>query len=227
MTTETSEETLEAEVRDILSACPAVIVRRDRLGWLVGCGFAGIERSGHTGISADTSDDPRDLARRLLAQTLVAVAAPSEAEQSDEATGDGEQAEDAPDLGEELVAAEEEAGGGADHGGIMLQPPAPPDEIYALRDFVRGRISEEKLIRLDAAADPSRWAFLTQAFADYQNLAALQAPISPELEANYRAFLETKNLRDSVEMQAQALERSARDADKPTLQAMASALVWG
>lgn len=58
------------EIRTILiegGATDPIRIDRDVNGWLVSAFFGPVQHLGHTGISKETSDDPRDLARRLVA----------------------------------------------------------------------------------------------------------------------------------------------------------------
>lgn len=66
---------LRGEVVAILEEVGAekIDVRQDALGWLVAAVIHGFGAAGHTGIDPATSDDPRDMARRLIANTTPAA----------------------------------------------------------------------------------------------------------------------------------------------------------
>ena len=72
------------EVRMILAdggASEPIRIEQDVNGWLVSAFFGSAQHLGHTGIDKNTSNDPRDMARRL-----VAIANPPEPEQVAEIT---------------------------------------------------------------------------------------------------------------------------------------------
>ena len=99
-----------------------------------------------------------------------------------------------------------------------------PDELGARRNAVLAAISEAKLIRLDAAGDASRLDFLAQAFADYQNLRAQNAPVSGQQEQNYRDYLALQMRQGAINAHAAQLERAALLADMDRLAVLASGL---
>ena len=60
---------MKDEVLEILVAGGArepIRVEQDTHGWLVSAWFGETQHAGHTGIDPLTSDDPRDMARRLV-----------------------------------------------------------------------------------------------------------------------------------------------------------------
>ena len=67
------------EVRTILiegGAVEPIRIDQDVNGWLVSAFFGPVQHLGHTGIDKNTSNDPRDMARRLVAIANTAAAAP-------------------------------------------------------------------------------------------------------------------------------------------------------
>jgi hypothetical protein len=102
-----------------------------------------------------------------------------------------------------------------------------PDELGALRNHVRGAISEAKLARMDALGDNSRRDFLANAFKDFQNLRAQSAPVPAHVEAYAQEFMALQNHEDRISDHALRLERAARDADTDMLRAMLADLGRG
>jgi hypothetical protein len=102
-----------------------------------------------------------------------------------------------------------------------------PDELGALRNHVRGAISEAKLARMDALGDNSRRDFLANAFKDFQNLRAQSAPVPAHVEAYAQEFMALQNHEDRISDHALRLERAARDADVDMLRAMLADLGRG
>jgi hypothetical protein len=225
-----TEDALCEETIAILTEAKAekIRVERDSRGWLVAGVINGSGAAGHTGIDPNTSDDPRDMARRLIENTKPPSApepppppSPQVPEQSAGSAGEAGPALDVGGAG----AADEPAGG--------AEPPAAvggpgimvlPDELGARRNAVVRAITERKLILLDASADKSRRDFLDQAFKDYQNAKALQAPIDVQMEANYADYIALQSRTNTINNSAAERERVALNADLPMLQAIYDAL---
>lgn len=227
----TDSQQIEAETRALLSDWPSVLVQRSGGGWIVGIGSreGAIEHIGHTGIDPTTSDDPRDMARRLvsIARPVVPESAPSLDPVEDEDPGelgvetDPLSESEATDNSGTGGSGDPEGGGGeAAYPGIAILP----DELGARRNAVLAAIAKAKLTHLAIAMDPSLADFLAARFAEYNNAGALGLAIDDALAADYRAFQEIRDRRDRITNYAMQLEQSALDGDMDRLAAMHAGL---
>lgn len=104
------------------------------------------------------------------------------------------------------------AGPAAYTGAMILE-----DEVGKRRNQVLGLITAHKHALLDARNDPSRRQSLQKAFVDYQNYAALGAPIPDDVAQGYRDFVQERDYSERIERHARSLEGLAMQADNARL----------
>lgn len=161
--------------------------------------LAQIEEEGESDFAAEAPDDPNSAvaSHSPLPSELPSVVLPSEADQ---------------------VAGTREA-----YPGIAILP----DDLGAARNAVIAEISRQKLIRLSVSADKAKRDYLAQCWQDATSLNALGNPVPEALARSAGEFIQLRNSDDAIYAWADTHERSAHDADMPTLQAMLKELHGG
>lgn len=120
---------------------------------------------------------------------------------------------------------------------IEVEAPAPPpvsagamileNETERRRNQIHAAISDQRIMRLDASEDKSRWDWLLQQASDWNNLNAQKLPIPDVLERGYAEFLNARSKREAIYAVAEGLDRSARTATHDMLAAMAQRIGEG
>lgn len=125
-----------------------------------------------------------------------------------------------PDLGQEMLAAEEEAAPApTDHGGVLIHY----DQVEIARAQLSMATSDHEEILVGALSN--RWPDLIQAFTDTNNLAP--DLWSEQQGADRQEFMRLSSIESRIRAHAVALRRSIKDADEAQLRNIGDALTEG